>query len=67
MILGLEKMEGSLLMLANDLDSLRQRYMEMLAKDSRDGFQGGIESIRDEMFKMLEASKKAKDIVAKLY
>ncbi|MBS3110429.1 hypothetical protein J4227_07920 [Candidatus Woesearchaeota archaeon] len=67
MIIGLEKMDSTLLMLASDLDSLSEKYVEKIPKDERSDFRQGIDSIRREMFKMIEASKKAQEIVSKVY
>jgi molecular chaperone GrpE (heat shock protein) len=67
MIIGLDKMESSLLMLTNDLDNIALKYLDKIPTDERKDFRCGIESVRNEMFKMLEASKKVKELVARVY
>ena len=67
MIIGLEKMESSLLMLTNDLDNIGQKYIANIPEKEKKDFLDGIEAIRSEMFKMLEASKKAKDMMKRIY
>jgi len=67
MIIGHEKMENSLLLLTNDLDNISQKFLEKLPKEEQKEFTKGIESIRTEMFKMLEAGKKMKEMAEKAY
>lgn len=61
------KIQNHLLLLTDELDNFGEKYLDKVKADERKEFKQNIENIREELFHIINISKKIKEIIDRSY
>jgi len=61
------KIQNHLLLLTNDLDTFGEKYLDKVHPRERKVFKQDIDSIREELFHIINVNKKIKEMIERSY
>ncbi|NQV08681.1 hypothetical protein HQ529_02385 [Candidatus Woesearchaeota archaeon] len=61
------RIQNHLLILTNELDHFGDRYMEKVNPEERKGFKKDVDTLREELFHIINLNKKIKEIIERSY
>ena len=61
------KIQNHLLSLTNELDDLGEKFLDKIKPEQRKEFKKDVDSIREDLFHIINVSKKVREIIEKSY
>lgn len=61
------KIQNHLLSLTNELDDLGEKFLDKIKPEQREEFKKDVDSIREDLFHIINVSKKVREIIEKSY